>query len=85
MPFQPSLFGWGKELIQVKHLFGIPLKGWLLVLPANIRLARNACQGQTLDYYENVQITNVKGLITLALDANVINIFLRNLQIRQIT
>jgi hypothetical protein len=60
----------------VKNLSGAPHYGKLLALPMSIRLGWKGLLGtDTLAYYENSQITDMKSFITLAPGFNVTKLF----------
>ncbi len=68
-PFQRNImFACKAGAYPSKVSFGYYTLGWLLVLPANIRLGRKCLpSSNTLAYYEHEQITDVKSFITLGL------------------
>ncbi len=56
--------------------FRCSVLGLALALPTNIRLGWKGLPGtNALDYYERLQLTAVKSLITLATDDNLIKLF----------
>ncbi len=77
--FQPSLMfvGVRSEPTRVGlHLSGSQLLGRLLALPAKIMLGWKDLPGtNTLVYYKNSKITDMKSFITLGIVANVIKLF----------
>jgi hypothetical protein len=60
----------------VKPLSGAPLKGRLVALLTNVRQGWKSLQEtNTLAYYENPKIADLKSFLTLAPRANVIKLF----------
>jgi hypothetical protein len=60
----------------VKPLSGAPLKGRLVALLTNVRQGWKSLQEtNTLAYYENPKIADLKSLLTLVVGVNVIKLF----------